>query len=50
MTLDNEENWCTCENESHDNHTCPFQSEIYDNSEFVCKCCSYCEHQCSMDV
>ena len=31
-------------------HYCPFQSEIYNDDEFRCECCSECMEQCSGDI
>lgn len=40
---------CTCD-EDHQEHPCPYQSEINGNDEDHCKCCPYCERQCLMDI
>lgn len=31
-------------------HTCPYQEDVYDDSEFKCNCCNECAHQCAMDI
>jgi hypothetical protein len=31
-------------------HPCPFASEINEDHEPHCQCCSDCTHQCAMDV
>lgn len=41
---------CTCSDDSYDFHTCPFQEDVNDDSEYTCNCCSHCEHECAMDI
>lgn len=41
--------YCTCDTEPQEEHTCPFAEEIHDSDDF-CNCCEYCEHQCCMDI
>jgi hypothetical protein len=31
-------------------HTCPFQTEINDDEDFLCECCEACERECSDDI
>ena len=31
-------------------HTCPYKTEINDDYESVCDCCSDCEYECCMDI
>jgi len=45
-----DENKCTCDTESHDEHTCPFSEDIHNDSETMCTCCEYCEDQCAQDI
>lgn len=40
---------CTCHEEEHEEHTCPFAEEIYGDCG-TCTCCGYCEYQCAMDI
>lgn len=44
---------CTCNSDDNlydEGHTCPFAEEIHGDSETLCTCCAYCEHQCGMDI
>ena len=41
---------CKCGNVGDNLHPCPFSSEIYDDNETLCNCCSACSDECSMDV
>jgi hypothetical protein len=55
MTIDSNaptvEDKCTCVTEPQEPHSCPYASEITDNYDpTYCNCCSYCEHQCCMDI
>lgn len=31
-------------------HACPYALEINNDYDFVCDCCSDCEHECCMDI
>lgn len=31
-------------------HPCPFEEEVYNNSDTKCTCCTQCEHECAMDI
>jgi hypothetical protein len=44
------EHRCTCEEFQYEEHTCPFSEEIYGDDKTLCRCCPYCEYQCSMDI
>jgi len=53
--MNTDENFeCTCERCSApvdgEMHSCPFQSDVYDNHEAGCNCCAACEHECCMDI
>jgi hypothetical protein len=37
-------------NECEDKHTCPYQSEINDDNDSLCNCCSDCQYECAMDI
>lgn len=37
-------------NEAEEPHTCPFQSDVYDDDEFLCTCCNDCAHECAMYI
>ena len=39
-----------CTNQAQEPHTCPFASEIHNDNETLCECCTDCEHECAMDV
>ena len=36
--------------EPREPHVCPFRSEIADDFETLCGCCSVCEHECGLDI
>lgn len=38
------------ENPATDDHTCPYQSEINDDDETLCRCCEDCEYECAQDI
>lgn len=40
---------CTCGEQTHEEHTCPFAEEIHSCND-LCNCCPYCEYQCAMDI
>jgi len=42
--------YCTCDKHVYDEHTCPYAEDISGDSETLCTCCPYCEHQCCMDI
>ena len=44
---DNLENVCQC---PCDDHTCPYQEDVNNDSEFTCNCCTACTHECAMDI
>jgi len=37
-------------NPATEDHTCPFQVEVHDNTESKCDCCDDCSQECSDDV
>jgi hypothetical protein len=39
-----------CQNPAAELHVCPYQSEINDDNETLCNCCSECERDCSDDI
>ena len=41
---------CTCDKYHYNEHTCPFDEEINDDSGTLCNCCPYCKYQCAMDI
>ena len=42
--------YCTCDKYQYEEHVCPYSEEINNNSDYLCNCCPYCEHQCAMDT
>jgi len=42
--------YCTCDKYTYEEHTCPYAEDINGDSETLCTCCPYCEHQCCMDI
>ena len=40
----------TCPNNEDDPHTCPYQQEIHDDSDFQCTCCESCKQECADDI
>lgn len=40
---------CVCGKWMIVEHTCPYSEELHGDKE-PCKCCSYCEYQCCMDI
>ena len=43
------EEGCTCA-EGHDEHSCPYQVDVNDDQEFMCRCCPRCMEECVMDI
>ena len=41
---------CVCGSDGLEEHSCPFSEEIHGDYDSVCNCCSYCTHQCAMDI
>ena len=39
---------CTCDEEYHEPHLCPFATEIHGDST-LCTCCPFCEDNCMME-
>lgn len=31
-------------------HPCPYQEELYGDSETLCNCCDDCAHECALDI
>jgi len=58
--MSTEEPTCTCRFNPSDRdakghpgvapHKCPYSEEICDDSETLCTCCSFKEHECLMDI
>jgi hypothetical protein len=42
--------WKDCQNDSAEDHTCPFSEEINGDCESLCNCCDDCTHECAMDI
>ena len=41
---------CKCGKPGEKDHTCPYAEDICGDNEFLCNCCSECEHECCMDI
>ena len=41
---------CKGQNEARYPHTCPYRSEIHDDTTTLCECCNHCVRECAMDV
>lgn len=41
---------CRHANAAAEPHTCPFQVEINEDTETLCKCCDLCEGECADDI
>lgn len=41
---------CTCDDDIHDEHTCPYREDVLDDHEALCNCCAFCEQQCCEDI
>lgn len=39
-----------CGTETFAPHTCPFQTEINEDYDYLCRCCGACEHGCNLDT
>lgn len=33
-----------------DEHTCPYQEDVNNDSVSMCSCCADCQHECAMDI
>ena len=45
------EDMCKCgKNPQQPPHTCPYEEEIFNNSETMCECCDSCQHECLLDI
>jgi hypothetical protein len=42
--------WKAEDFEEQDEHTCPFQEDVNNNSEKMCKCSAYDTYQCAQDI
>lgn len=40
----------SCHNPAEEPHTCPYKTEINDDYESLCNCCSECEQECRWDI
>lgn len=40
---------CTCESCTEE-HTCPFEVDVNDDSEYTCTCCDVCQDQCADEI
>ena len=40
---------CTCETETHAEHSCPSPEETEENFELHCSCCPACTRDCEQD-
>jgi len=49
LNAEGREEKCTCDEESHEYHSCPYASEI-NNEERECNCCPHCHQQCADDI
>ena len=45
-----EDEKCTCDSDCYDEHPCPFEEDVNDNSDSTCNCCPYCTYQCGLDI
>ncbi len=54
MVKKKQEDWeverCKCDEESYEDHPCPFAEEINNDSETLCNCCSSCMRNCADDI
>lgn len=42
---------CKCGNTQKSTlHTCPFKTDMNDDYDSLCRCCSDCTHECAMDI
>ena len=42
---------CKCRTiDSTEEHTCPYKTEIHDDFETMCNCCTDCTRECADDV
>lgn len=41
---------CHIENGDKEEHFCPYQNEIYNDSEFSCNCCEKCMSECADSI
>ncbi len=37
---------CTCEDNTHDEHSCPYESDVNEDADYLCTCCPFCENNC----
>jgi len=44
------ENKCKCGKEGNEEHSCPYNEDVYGDSESVCNCCSDCINICVDDI
>ena len=38
---------CTCP--SKEEHSCPFQCDVWDDDDYKCTCCEHCTQECNDD-
>ena len=41
---------CSCGNEGEEEHSCPWQSDINNDDEYMCNCCDSCSSNCAEDI
>lgn len=41
---------CTCKEQYYECHSCPFKSDVNNDSTSSCNCCPYCTRQCAEDI
>jgi len=41
---------CSCPGDKPEPHECPFQADVHDDHEFLCRCCAKCENECRDDI
>ncbi len=39
-----------CKNQPSNYHTCPYQEDVNNDSDYQCTCCKDCEYECAMDI
>lgn len=42
--------YCNCGQLGEPEHTCPYASDVNNDSDTLCNCCEKCESECAMDI
>ncbi len=50
LTKNEQKFYFGCKHEEWEPHICPFNEDIYGDSETLCTCCPDCENQCLSDI